>query len=135
MGELYAPGLAPLIPAAASGSSSGTDGGAAGSSSAGVARVLAAAGPGHAALAAAAGALVSGPVSSSSKAEGKAGGLAAPAAGVSLVPASLQLYSILPRPLAGRARQWGAALNFKQGSEAMARGFFDAPGGRLKGQG
>ncbi|WIA42187.1 hypothetical protein OEZ86_009450 [Tetradesmus obliquus] len=128
MGELYAPGLAPLIPAAASGSSSGTDGGAAGSSSAGVARVLAASGRGRAALAAAAGALVSGPVSSSSKAEGKAGGLAAAAAGVSLVPASLQLYSILPRPLAGRARQWGAALNFKQGSEAMARGFFDAPG-------
>jgi hypothetical protein len=118
------PSLAPIVPAAAS----GTDGGASGAS-AGVARILSAAGQGRAAMAAAAGALLSG---AGSKAEGKgncgsSGGL--------LVPQTLQLYSILPRPLAGRAKAWGSALNFKAGSETMARPFFDAPGGQgLAGQ-
>ncbi|KAF6257722.1 hypothetical protein COO60DRAFT_1203083 [Scenedesmus sp. NREL 46B-D3] len=119
MGEYYIPALAPIIPAAASGSSGSTDGDGTGPS-AGVGRILAAAGPGGAAVAAAAGAVLS---RLASRADTKGA-----AAGVALVPQTLQLYSILPRPLAARAQLWGSALNFKHSSETMARPFFDAPG-------
>jgi hypothetical protein len=123
MGEYYVPALAPIIPTAASGSSSGTDGGgSSNAASTGVSRILAAAGAGRAAVAAAAAATVSGAVS---KADSKAGG---GGGGVQLVPHTLQLYSISPRPLADRAKAWGSGLNFKQSSEVMARPFFDAPG-------
>jgi hypothetical protein len=121
MGEYFVPALAPIIPAAASGSSSGTDGGGSTAASTGVGRILAAAGAGRAAVAAAAAATVSG---TAIKADSKAGG----GGGGTLVPQTLQLYSISPRPLADRAKAWGSGLHFKQASEVMARPFFDAPG-------
>jgi hypothetical protein len=121
MGEYYVPSLAPIIPAAASGSSSGTDGGGSTAASTAVGRILAAAGAGRAAVAAAAAAAVPG---SASKADIKAGSSSSGA----LAPQTLQLYSISPRPLADRAKQWGGRLHFKQASEVMARPFFDAPG-------
>jgi hypothetical protein len=62
---------------------------------------------------------------SAGKADGKGGGSGC---NLQLVPVTLQLYSILPRPLSGRAQAWGSSLNFKQSSETLAQGFFDAPG-------
>ncbi|KAF8059749.1 CSN6 [Scenedesmus sp. PABB004] len=139
MGTFFLPRLAGAIAAAAA-SGAGCDGGLARhSSSRGgapsppgspggpepLAPLLVAAGGGRAALAAAAAAATPPLPSACAPGGGRLGGAALQGG---LVLPTLQLVSILPRALAGRARQWGAALALAPGDQQIAAGYFDAPG-------
>lgn len=114
MGEYYCPTLAQVIPAAAEGSSRNTVK-ASLMQSQHVLQSLAAAGPSHTDVAAAVAAAAAASV------EHQLGGTGS-------AKQTLQLYSILPRWLASRAKQWGSCLSFKEGRQQLARAYFDAPG-------
>lgn len=146
LGELYVPGLAAVLPAISSGSrAASSDGGwqrwlqqqqqgsvlpqHVGTSCVGLQAILGAitswgadAGcsptsqPPSAALAAVAAALFTPPCSARSSSEPSIG------------PVMLQLYSIAPRALSGRAVSWGCIVAAGPGAQRTSGGFWDAPG-------
>jgi hypothetical protein len=52
----------------------------------------------------------------------------APAAAAAAAAGNLRLYSLLARPLAGRAHVWGSRLTLRPGTVCTNTPYFEAPG-------
>lgn len=125
MGVYYQHHLARLLPHAVHPAPSSSSSASSAADAVGLSATATAA-VGDAAVAAAALTLASGS-SSNSSGSSTGSGCSSSCSG-SAATAELSLYSVCPRSLQGRVKVWGSQLSFKEGTQQVGRGYFQAPG-------